>query len=886
MPIGRLRSIALVCTSILLTASFASHADADVKMHFDLPAEVLDKALRDLAAQAHCNVSYEPSLVAGLRAPAVKGEFSVADALGRLLVGTRLAVVDDGENNIRVVKAPLNGVETSGKTVSSRDSGERVASAGSSGPTPLGSSSESDLDEIVVTGSHIRGVSSASPVIEIGRDEIDRSGYTSISDLMLSVPQNFGGGYTPSASIANSPANTRYSDNWTGASVPNLRGLGTGSTLTLLDGHRMASGLSAGGADISSIPLDAVERIEVVTDGASSIYGSDAVAGVVNIILRKDYQGASTNISYGFASQGGGTQREASQLFGTSWATGNFMLGYEHMQQNDVDVRERAFSSAADDPYSLLPETKSNAVTVSVRQDISAMSYAFAEGLLVARDANSFVSETDIPAPIENPSTLRKYAVTVGVNSKLWSDWSMTVFGNAAEDASEDDASYLTVPSITPGGDGREIGTLRSIEVNADGSVARLHSGAIRLAVGAGYQNESFSDLFGTTDSSFYERDYGDRNIRYEFCELSIPLVEPSARHWLNRMDLTLSARDERYSDFGSKAVPKIGLVYSPTSTVKLRSTWGRAFKAPNLEDMHGLPQLVILDLPDSASSTGSSAAMVKTGGNPQLQPETADTLSIGADYAPMSSEGLRVSATGFDIRYSNRIAQLENPYSALNDPLSAYFVVRSPSAALAQAVYNSYPPTDVFVETTGPFNIDNVAAIVDYRLLNVSRQTARGADLTASYKMGTDSAGALFFVNSSYLDLVQQNTPQSTAEILSGLASYPAKIRARGGATWNESGWSLTGTVNYLAHETNTQVTPMQRVGSWTTVDAVLRYTPQLGGVFSDLRFSLAAINLLDRDPPRVLTPNNVIGLNIDYDSSNASPLGRFVTLSVSKKW
>ena len=167
-----------------------------------------------------------------------------------------------------------------------------------------------------------------------------------------------------------------------------------------------------------------------------------------------------------------------------------------------------------------------------------------------------------------------------------------------------------------------------------------------------------------------------------------------------------------------------------------------------------------------------------------------------------------------------------------------------------------------------------------------MSRQTARGIDLTGNYKFGTSSNGALLFVNGTYLELTQQNTPQSPKETLSGLAFYPARFRSRGGATWKVNDWAFTGTVNYLARETNTQVVPIQRVGSWTTADLSLRYAPTLPGIFSGLHFSLAAINIFDRDPPRVLTPANVLGASLDYDSSKASPLGRFVSLTVSKQW
>jgi hypothetical protein len=255
-------------------------------------------------------------------------------------------------------------------------------------------------------------------------------------------------------------------------------------------------------------------------------------------------------------------------------------------------------------------------------------------------------------------------------------------------------------------------------------------------------------------------------------------------------------------------------------------------------------------------------------------------------DYAPAEASGLKLSTTVFDIKYTNRISQIANPYAALTDPLNAFFVTRSPSASLAQSVYDAYPASEIFNNTGGPFNIDSAAAIVEYRLTNVSRQRARGADLSIDYKIGAEASGTLLFVNGTYLDLTQQDTPQSPTETLSGLAFYPPKFRIRGGGTQRLNSWALTGTVNYLARETNTQVSPDQRVGSWTTVDASLRYAPTLPGVLSGLHFSLAAINIFDRNPPRVLIPSTVVGQNLNYDSSNASPLGRFVSLSISKEW
>jgi len=856
--------LAILATTFSIYASpslsvAASASASEIKSHFDLTAEALDKALRDLAVQANCNISYEPSIVAGLHAPAIHGDYTVEGALSLLLKGTSLRAFNVNADTIQI----LDGSQSA-----SRDSGTAVSS---------------DLSEIVVTGSHIRGVSTPSPVMEITREEIDRSGFTSITDLMLSIPQNFGGGINPGTSVGNTPVNSRYANNPGGASVPNLRGLGPGSTLTLIDGHRMAAGLPGGGADISSIPIDAIERIEVVTDSASAIYGSDAVAGVVNVILKKDYQGAKTDLSYGFATQGGGAERRASQLFGTNWSSGNVMAGYEYLQQDGIDARQRDFTSSAPDPYSLMPSLRTNSVTLSASQDISSVASVFVDGLYVGRDADSVNSDPGFyPAPAVNPTTLRKYAVILGFNFNLGQDWKVTVLADSARDLTTNDSFYLTTP-ITPASAQVFRGTMRNIEGNANGSIGTLPTGPVRLAVGAGYRREGFSDALGFTANSLTSRADGTRSIRYAFAELSLSLVPHSDRPGLNSLDFIASGRSERYSDFGSKTVPKIGLVYAPLSSLKLRSTWGQAFKAPNLYDSDSVRQLAIFDLPDPAAPGGSAPTLLRLGGNPSLKPETADAWSLGVDYADPVVNGFQLSATAFDIKYKNRISQIGNVFAAYTDPFSAFFLTPSPSAAFAQSVVNEYSPSEVFNETGAPFNPASIVGVADDRLVNVATQTAKGGDIAANYKFDAGAGAALLFLNGTYLHLTQQNTPQSPEQTLSGVAFYPSKFRMRAGGTWSRDAWAFTSTVNYLAREINTQVTPNEEVGSWTTLDASIRYTPAFHGAFAGLHFSVAAINVFDKDPPFIRI-TYIPGLN--YDSSNTSPTGRFINLQVSKEW
>ena len=171
-----------------------------------------------------------------------------------------------------------------------------------------------NLDRITVTGSNIprTNTETSSPVQVVSRQEIDRTGKTTVAEYLQtltsdgagSIPKTFGNGFAGG-----------------GAGI-SLRGLGAGSTLVLLNGRRMATyGLADDGqkvfTDLSTIPLDAVERIEVLKDGASAIYGSDAIAGVVNIILRSDFNGAILRASYGLSGDSDGDAKKATLTAGT-----------------------------------------------------------------------------------------------------------------------------------------------------------------------------------------------------------------------------------------------------------------------------------------------------------------------------------------------------------------------------------------------------------------------------------------------------------------------------------------------------------------------------------------------------------------------------------------
>jgi iron complex outermembrane receptor protein len=205
-----------------------------------------------------------------------------------------------------------------------------------------------ELKPIEVTGSRIKRMNTetASPIQVITREQIERSGAASVTEVLKSIPANNAGAFDENAVASFTP----------GAGGVSLRGLGAQATLVLINGRRVAPfGFASGGqqtfVDVNSIPLDAVERIETLLDGASAIYGSDAIAGVVNVILRKDFNGFTGSASLGRSSYGDAKSPSFALTLGKgSLATDkyNFFGNFSHTQRDAVKASERPNTATAD----------------------------------------------------------------------------------------------------------------------------------------------------------------------------------------------------------------------------------------------------------------------------------------------------------------------------------------------------------------------------------------------------------------------------------------------------------------------------------------------------------------------------------------------------------
>jgi iron complex outermembrane recepter protein len=203
-------------------------------------------------------------------------------------------------------------------------------------------SADDTLQRVEITGSSIKRVDAETslPVTIISRDDIVRSGATTAQDLVALIPSVFGGSV-----VANNVGATGV------PSTANLRGLGSKYTLVLLNGRRVANyAFGNSPVDLNSIPLSAIERVEVVRDGASAVYGADAVAGVINFILRKDYEGAEVSVGAATSQQGGGGVRNINFLtgFGNLQNQGyNVMISANHEVDDVLHATDRAFANSA-----------------------------------------------------------------------------------------------------------------------------------------------------------------------------------------------------------------------------------------------------------------------------------------------------------------------------------------------------------------------------------------------------------------------------------------------------------------------------------------------------------------------------------------------------------
>ncbi len=370
-----MRTLRLLFSALTLGGVLASsgRAAAENKKVYDLPAGEAAAALQRFAEASGRETLFAADAIRGVRTAALRGEFSAQEALDTLLANTGLTARPDAKTGAFAV-TKQGAAEKNGAR---RPAEPGVPAVAAPKVAPL-----VKMDQYEVLGSRIRRaeVDGPSPVSTYTMDDIRATGAMNLADFMRTVPQTYNGvgagrnstpddlnisagqrtenviPFPPAAGV--SPVLGTNVPVQAGSSGVSLRGLGAGSTLVLVDGRRVAqsgernrgSNSGQGFVDLNTIPLGLVERVEIITDGASALYGSDAVAGVINIVLKKSWVGTEVNGSVKLTEHGGARERQTTVTTGVAGLGGRFRgtLALSYYDREPLFAAQRSFSKNPD----------------------------------------------------------------------------------------------------------------------------------------------------------------------------------------------------------------------------------------------------------------------------------------------------------------------------------------------------------------------------------------------------------------------------------------------------------------------------------------------------------------------------------------------------------
>lgn len=329
------------CLAVLVAVALSSNAGAQQKSDVTLyavPAGDLVQAVNEISRNSGVQIVYDIKLLRGVSAAEVKGSLTLEQALDRVLKGTDLTW-----SRVNQATVSIQRKRTSKKSAPSTKRTDALPPGKEIGQQqPI-----EDIESVVVVGSRLgtSPVESAMPIKVITRDDIDRSGAGSIAQVLTylsEVPINNGGDRDISTTVVLEGGNTN-------SSTVQMRGLPRGTTLILINGRRAGESAmfsDSGQFDLSTIPLSLVERVEVLPAGSSAIYGGDGLAGVVNIVLRRDANGIELRFRKSISD---GYDRDTfSALWGRSWSKGSFTFAANWNRNSALLSGERAITADQD----------------------------------------------------------------------------------------------------------------------------------------------------------------------------------------------------------------------------------------------------------------------------------------------------------------------------------------------------------------------------------------------------------------------------------------------------------------------------------------------------------------------------------------------------------
>lgn len=735
-------------------------------------------------------------------------------------------------------------------------------------------------EDIVVTGSRIRGAQAIGTVITLDRSVIEETGVVDLGEALRQLPQNFAGGQNPGVGAGGGVLN----QNVNAASTPNLRGLGADATLTLLNGHRLPYDTASAGIDISAIPLAAVERIEVLPDGASALYGSDAVAGVINVILRRDFEGVTTSGQLGSSTQGGNFRQQFDVVGGTTWDSGGLIASYDFSNNSAIRASQRDFSDPLNPDTNLFPSQRRHAATVSAYQALSPDMEVSVDALYSNRKSTL---QGGLPTSfqIQRPE-VESFSIAPSIKFNIGSKWQANVVGVFGRDETRINSEFLNRGTRFAGIVGCICNDLFSVEANAEGPLFALPGGDARLAIGGGYRRNGFEQTLIRNGTPFISYE-ADQEVSFFYGEVFLPVVGPANDiSGVSELTITAALRNEDFKAVEEFAAPRVGVRYSPFGGLTLTGNWSRSFKAPTLFQRFTPFETYVLAADTFGVGSGNETVFVTSGGNPDLGAEKARSWSAGLELRPEAISGLTLSATWYDIRFSDRVARPipGSVVAAFNNPGYASIIDFNPDPAVFDdLIANSLFGLENFADV--PYDPANVVAFIDNRNTNVSAWTVEGIDARIAWTKDLGERRTIGIeVSGSYLDTKQRVVPDLPEVQLSGTVFNPSRYRARGLARYEAGPFRGNVAVNYIGALDDPRFADPTRTSPSATVDLGITYDVIEGqGREPGLSVSLIVQNLFDFEPERIrgLGPTDT-----PFDTTNFSAIGRFIAVGIRRQW
>lgn len=1001
MTTKSLAAVVAVCAAILSSATLAQAPSGTAPTAFRIDAPSMSQALLQFTQQSGLQLAFSSDEPLRLKAPRVEGTLTPRAALDELLKGTGLEYEFVNERTISIRKSVPTGTASektsmnrpgtvahlaqAGRDRSAADVGNGVSGGAQS--RDLEDEGVKGIEQVVVTGSRLSrpaGDVGPAPVTVFDRDRIDGLGVSNVADVLSYLPQQ-------AFSFAEAVGQG-------GAKTVQLHGLGFGSTLVLINGRRAtvsAATNSSNYFDLNTIPLSAVERVDVLSGSASAVYGADAVGGVINILLKRDVEKPAVDLYYGTA-DGGAAERRVSASIGKvegryrgtlvlDYFDRETLLGSEREPLASQDYRNfgspdrrvttanpanicaatgnlpglssrcaavpagssgvgltpasfvatdgsqnldslRSYSSA-------VPDAERFSITALGDIDVATNFSIFAEFMYTGSETQTFSSPSALTnrlVPAANPfnpfgvpvlanylftGIETRYAFTesdsyrgvLGAKGALgrW-NWELSALGfrdKARSDntrngvdlarvdaalASTNPATALNVFQDGPGGSeellssliadpvlSRVVATSDARQVNGflNGGLFDLPAGAVQAVIGAEFRTEKISSRIPAAGTDFLAGS-SSRDTYAGFAEIALPIISGDMQvPMVEQLGLTLAGRYDHYDDFGSSYNGQYGLEWRPVSVLLLRASYGTSFRAPALFDLSRAPsQGTGTSLDPRRNETATYVTQL--GGNPDLRPEEAQSLSYGFVFEPRLLGGARISGTYWRIDQDERTNVLQPIAILNNEALFPERVVRdAPTAADLSA------------------GLPGRLLRIDSTTVNFGRLKTSGIDLDAyitirtAYGRFTPSVAATWVESFETADF-----PNSPPTERVGIANFNGSIprwRSTAQLQWSLGGVSLSATGRYIsAYSDTANFTNLQNglsVGDQTVFDLQARL--DLGVIVGSgsswsrgLIASAGAKNLFDNET----SFSDVQGRG--YDPSQGELRQRFIYATLSK--